>query len=200
MSPSSAGLRIALLHHAYRGAAGDAGTHQARELALALAAAGHEVELIAAGPPGGRAVEDGVTVLRGRTLPDAPLRLRKIGDRPGRLPGSWLSLRAGAYCLAHAFTPQDALAALLWSRSARRPVVFTCSEPLRRDTIADRRLRLALLRCAVERTDAVIAPDRETAQSLRRWLAVEARLVAPGSAEGHLALYAELARGAQGPR
>jgi len=199
VSPSSAGLRIALLHHAY-GAEDDAATGQARKLALALALAGHQVELIAAGPPRGRAVEDGVTVVRPRTLPDAPLRLRKIGDRPGRLPGSWLSLRAGAYCLAHAFTPQDALAALLWSRSARRPVVFTCSEPLRRDTLADRRLRLAMLRCAGERTDAVVAPDAATAESLRRWLAVEARLVAPGSAEGHLELYAELARGAQGPR
>jgi hypothetical protein len=174
----SAPLRIALLDHAHRGPPEPAG-----ELALALTAAGHEAEVIAP-----------------RSLPDAPLRLRKIGERPGRLPGSYLALRAGGYDLAHAFTAQDAWAAVRWSRSAGRPCVFTCVEPLRRGNVAHRRLRLAMLRRAVEASHAVIAPDEEVGASLRRWMAVEPRIVEPGSAAGHLTLYEELLGGAQGAR
>jgi Glycosyltransferase Family 4 len=169
-------LRIALLDHDHRGP-----PQQAGELAVALTAAGHDAEVIAPW-----------------SLPDAPLRLRKIGERPGRLPLTYLALRRGGYDLAHAFTAQDAWAAVRWSRATGRPCVFTCVAPLRRATLADRRGRLALLRRAVEETDAVIAPDEEVAASLRRWMAVEPRLVARGSAAAHLALYEELLGGAPG--
>jgi hypothetical protein len=180
-------LRVALLDHGYRGR-----PHPAGELALTLRGAGHYAEVVTAGTGGGRAAEDGVIVVRRRPLPDAPLRLRKIGERPGRLAGAWLALRSGDYDLAHAFTAQDAAAAVHWARRAGRPALFTCCEPLRRATLAHRRLRLATLRLAVEQTDAVIAPDAEVAASLRRWMAVEARVVEPGSAERHVALYEEL--------
>jgi hypothetical protein len=171
-------VRVALLDHSHGVAS------PARGLARALGDAGHEAAVIAP-----------------RSLPDAPLRLRKIGERPGRLPGTYLALCAGGWDLAHAFTAQDAWAAVRWSRVTGRPSVFSCAEPLRRATLADRRLRLALLRRAVEQTDAVIAPDPEVAASLRRWMAVEARLIEPGSAGGHLALYEELvARAPAGAR
>jgi hypothetical protein len=167
-------VRIALLQHDH-GSSGPATAH-VRELALALGAAGEDVEVIA--PTW--------------ELPDAPLRLRKIGDRPGRLPATWLALARGGYDVAHAFTPQDAAAAVLWARHSGHPAVSSVSEPLRRASLSDRRLRLALLRVALERPAAVVAPDASVADSLRRWMAVEPRVIAPGSAEGHLALYAEL--------
>jgi Glycosyltransferase Family 4 len=169
-------VRIALLDHGRRGPAG--------ELDRALAAAGHDSRLI--GP---------------RSLPDAPLRLRKVGDRPGRMPGAYVALRGGRWDVAHAFTAQDAAVAACWSRTSGRPAVFTCTEPLRRATLADRRLRLALLRRAVEGSAAVVAPDPDVAASLRRWMAVEARVIEHGSAAEYLALYRELlAHAAAGAR
>jgi hypothetical protein len=177
-------VRVALLDHSYGTAS------LARPLALALTAAGHDAEVLTAGPRSARAVDDGVTVVRRRPLPDAPLRLRKIGDRPGRMPGALAALVCGRYDLAHAFTPQDAAVAVLWPV----PAVFTCPEPLNRAVLADRRRRLALWRRAVEDTGAVVAPDPDVAASLRRWLAVEPRSIEPASGKGHLALYRELLR------
>lgn len=177
-------MRVALLDHSYGAAS------LARPLALALTAAGHQAEVLTAGPRSGRAVEDGVTVVRVRPLPDSPLRLRKIGDRPGRMPAALAALARGRYDVAHAFTPQDAAVAT----RCPGPAVFTCPEALTRAVLADRRRRLALWRRAVEGTGAVVAPDPDVAASLRRWLAVQARPIEPGSAEGHLALYRELLR------
>jgi hypothetical protein len=132
--------------------------------------------------------------IRPAELPDALLRLRKIGDAPGRMPGTLLALLQGDYELAHAFTAQDAVVAIAWSRLTGRPVVYTQSEPLTRANIADRRLRLAMLRRATEGADALVAPDERTAESLRRWMAAEARVLAPGARAEHLDLYASLHR------
>ena len=165
-------LRVALLQH-------DAGSENgpARRLASALTRAGADAELIAA-----------------RGLPDAPLRLRKIGDRPGRMPGALAALARARFDLAHAFTAQDAVAALPWGRLSGRPVLFSPVAPLRRGDLADRRLRLALLRLAVERSTAIVAPDGEVAESVRRWLAAEPVVLAPDDGAGHLDLYARLLR------
>jgi hypothetical protein len=166
-------MRVALLDHA-----AEMGGGPARELALALTAAGHDATVL--GPE-----------RRGSPL-DTPLRLRKIGDRPARIPGTLVSLLRGSCDLAHAFTAQDAVAAVAWSRLTGRPAVFTVSEPLHRGVLADRRLRLTQLRLAVERSAAVLAPDSEVAASVRRWMCVSARVVSPGSAEAHLAVYQRL--------
>ena len=173
----SAPLRIALLDHDHGGPGDPAGA-----LALALTAAGHRAEVIAPRP-----------------LPDAALRLRKIGERPGRMPMTYLALRSGGYDLAHAFTPQDAWVAVRWSRATGRPAAFTCVEPLTRANVANRRLRHALLRRALEDSATVIAPDEEVAASVRRWMAVEPLVVGAGSAGAHLALYEELLLGASRP-
>ena len=162
-------LRIAVLEHDDRGASGP--------LAAALREEGAHADQVRPG-----------------RVPDAPLRLRKIGDAPGRVPGTLMALAAGAYDVAHAFTAQDAAAALAWARVSGRPVVYTQREPLTRANVADRRLRLALLRVALERSDAVVVADKPIAASLRRWMAVQPRVLAPGSGPEHLALYAELRR------
>ena len=162
-------LRIAVLEHDDRGASG--------RLAAALREQGAHADPIRPG-----------------RLPDAPLRLRKIGEAPGRVPGTLVALATGAYDVAHAFTAQDAAAALAWARFSRSPVVYTQREPLTRANVADRRLRLALLRLALERSTAVVAPDEEVAGSLRRWMAVEPHVLSLDSGAEHLALYTELRR------
>jgi hypothetical protein len=162
-------LRIALLEHDQRG-----GT---RALAAALEDQAADVEAI-----------------RPSGFPDALLRLRKIGDRPGRMPGALAALARGGYDVAHAFTAQDAAVAVVWSRLTGRPAVFSVREPLTRANVADRRLRLAVLRLALERSAAVVAADEAAAASLRRWMAIEPRVLSPGSGAEHLALYDELRR------
>jgi Glycosyltransferase Family 4 len=132
--------------------------------------------------------------VRGIELPDLPLRLRKIGDAPGRVPGAFLMLLRGGYDVAHAFTAQDAAVAIAWSRISGAPVVYTQREPLSRANVSDRRLRLATLRLAVERSDAVLAPDGATAESLRRWMAVEPRVIPRAADAEHVELYSELLR------
>ena len=160
---------IALLEHDRSG--------MARDLRASLQEQGLQVELV-----------------EPLEVPDAPLRLRKIGDAPGRMPGTLAGLLRGDFEVAHAFTAQDAVVALAWSRFTGRPVVYTQREPLTRANVADRRLRLAMLRLAVNRSAAVVAPDGATADSLRRWMAVEPRVISPDAAADHLELYAELYR------
>ena len=162
-------LRIAVLEHD----GGDAGGR----LAAALREAGAHAHQV-----------------RPARLPDAPLRLRKIGEAPGRVPGTLIALATGAYDVVHAFTAQDAAAALAWARLNGRPVVYTQREPLTRTNVANRRLRLAALRLALERSAAVVAVDEHTAASLRRWMAVEPRVLALDAGAEHLALYEELRR------
>ncbi|MEA2420620.1 MAG: hypothetical protein QOE60_2826 [Thermoleophilaceae bacterium] len=121
-------------------------------------------------------------------LLDAALRVRKLGDGLGSAAAAALALRRGRFDVAHAFTPEGALAAT-WANGRASALTFT--EPLRRERLADRRLRLATLERAVARSGAVLAADDEVRGSLERWLGVEARVL---DAEGHAALYAELLR------
>jgi hypothetical protein len=142
----------------------------AQELAGAVAGA----EIVA--PRAGR-LFDALLQRRGFVVPLAHVPLTAAG------------LIAGRYDIAHAFSPQDALAALLWRRG---PVVFTCTEVLDRDRLADRRLRLTALSRAVEESDVVIASSEESAAALSRWLAVEALVIAPDDAVAHERLYGNL--------
>jgi hypothetical protein len=160
-------VRVALLCGDRRGHAA------ADELGRALRAAGHEALLL--DRDGGAA--------------EALLRRRGFTDALTALPLGAAALARGGFDVAHAFSPPDAAAALLRRRA---PVVFTCVETLGRDRLADRRLRLALLRRAVEESDALVAPGEPAAAALARWLAVDARVLAPDDAEGHLHLYRDL--------
>jgi hypothetical protein len=161
--------RIAVLEHDSAGAG--------EQLAVALAAAGAEVEQ--------------VLPIR---VPDLPLRLRKIGDAPGAVPGTLLALVRGGFDVAHAFTAQDAAVALTWSRLSGGMAVYTQRETLTRANVAHRRLRLATLQAAVERSHSVVAPDAGVAASLRRWMAVDPLVIGASDAVAHLDLYAQLHR------
>ena len=58
--------------------------------------------------------------------------------------------------------------------------------------MADRRLRLALLRRAVEQAGAVLASGPEQQAALAHWLAVDAEVLAPADAAAHERLYETL--------
>lgn len=120
--------------------------------------------------------------------------LRRRGFTSGTTAIPWMlrRLHGGGFDLAHALSAPAAHAARLWGRRTRRPVVYTCSEVLDRGTVADRRLRLTLLAGAVEGSDAVTATSEEARAALRRWMAVDARVMAPGDGSGYDELYREL--------
>src|SRR3954451_6841679 len=120
---------------------------------------------------------------------DALLRRRGFTQPLAHVPFTVAALIAGRYEAAHAFTPSDAVAALEWRRRGGGPVVFTCRDTLSRANVADRRLRLSFLRCATEEPDAVLAATPEVAASMRRWLAIEAPVLAEPELER---LYGEL--------
>lgn len=176
---SGRALRIALLAH--RREAGAGPPEPVARLHAALRDAGHEAVLVEA--PG---------------LPEELLRRRGFTGPLTPVPGTVLLLRRGRFDVAHAFTPPDALAARLWRRRSRGIVAFTVLEELRREHLADERLRLGLLAGAVERSDVVVAPDARTRASVRRWMAAEAEVGTPADAAGHERLYrAALGRRAQ---
>lgn len=177
----SSPLRVALLTRA--------AAPEAVALAEALARAGQLPSLIAP-EPGAAGAGIGTRPLQ--NLAGRLLRSRGIGDGLDRLPHDLLELTRARFDLAHAFSPMDALAALAWSRRSRSPVVLTFTEPLRRETIANRRLKLATLERAVNGADAVVAATDEVQRSLRRLLALDAPVVPAFDTGGYLSLYREL--------
>ncbi|HEX8067720.1 MAG TPA: glycosyltransferase [Thermoleophilaceae bacterium] len=176
-------MRVALLDHAHP-------TPPVRELAVALAAAGCEPAIVTVRRGLTRRTDDGgVPLVAVGRLPEAPLRLRGFERPLTHLPLSLAELVRGGYDAVHAFRPADAAAALAWRRVTGGPVVFSPAEPPGRDTVSNRRLRLRLLAAAVERSDAVTAPDEAVRAATLRWLAVEAPVL---DAAGHVLLYDEL--------
>lgn len=149
-------------------------------LASGLRRLGHEVVVIgrdhASPDPTKRRVE-AVLGARGFTGPLLPV------------PSSVVRLLAGGFDVAHAFSPPDSLAALCWRRMRGGPAVLTWGEPVSREHLSDRRLRLALVSRATERSDLVIAPSEEVRFGLERWLMIEPVVVAPLDAGAHEALY-----------
>src|SRR5205823_5490153 len=160
-------MRVALLNHA--------GWPEVPELAEGLTGAGHPVRVLSS-PPGRL---------------DALLRRRGFTGPLGHLPFTAAALAGGGFDIAHAFSPPDAVAALAWRRFAGRPVVFTCTEVLSRETVAHARLRLQMLERAVAGADAVLAAGDDAALAMRRWLAIEAPAL---DASEHARLYGELLR------
>jgi hypothetical protein len=164
-------MRIALLHH------GSAGGRHARELAEALRSAGHDPHVLSARPAGPA---------------EALLRRRGFAGSLTAVPSGVVALFRGRFDVAHAFSASDALTALTWRRLVGRPAVFTCTEPLDRDRLADRRLTLWLLQRAVDDTDALVAATEESRAALARWLALDVPVIESRDAAGYERLYREL--------
>lgn len=171
-------LHIALVHHDPAPAV--------HELAAALEAAGHRAVVVRAGHGRGRARAGEIRVPR---LPERPLHRRGFEGPLTHVPAAALALHRGGFDVVHAFSPADAAAALLWRRLGGAPVVFSPAEALDRERASNRRLRLELVARALERSDAVAVLDPVSAADLRRWFAVDAPVIVPADAPGHLALY-----------
>lgn len=192
MSAPADRLKIALVHHGYGAAAGP-GERVVRDLALALQSAGHQPHVLAAHrAPTCRTAQHGFPVLFNRRVSERVLQIRGFDGPLTHIPLVVRALLSGRFDVVQAFTPPDALAALLWRDLTGRPVVFTCTEILGRDRVADRRLRLWLLSRAVDHSDAVTVPSQEAAAAAARWLAIQPRLLEPSDAAGHERLYREL--------
>jgi Glycosyltransferase Family 4 len=146
-------------------------------LAAALRGAGHAVTVVAS---------------PSLAAPEALLLRRGFTESLTCVPFAARALGRGDFDVAHAFTPPGVLGALLWRRFGGGAVVFTCAETLARARLADRRLRLRTLAAAVERSDAVVAPDEASRTALLRWMAVDAPVLGSGDAGAHVRLYREL--------
>jgi hypothetical protein len=166
-------LRVALLGHG--------GGTPVADLAGPLRAAGHEVTVVDAASRATRAA-DALLARRGFAVPLA------------HVPLAARTLAAGAYDVAHAFTPADAAAALLWRRRSGRPVVFTATEPHDRADLADSRLRLRLWEAATMDVGAVTAATEASRAALWRWFALEVPVIEPSDAAAHERLYRSLLR------
>jgi len=162
-------LRVALVHHGQ-------GVSHAHDLAASVRELGHEAHVI-----GGRP-----------TALDALLGWRGFTTPLAHVPATLRELARGGYDIAHAFSPQDAYAALLWRRRSGRPVVFSCTEPIQRERLADGRLRLRFLRTALQESDAVIVHDEEARAAAWRWLALELPVIEPSDGAEHERLYRRL--------
>lgn len=179
-------MRIALVHHSYGTEWAGAAGPLVAELARSLREAGHEPAILGsrAGPTR-RETDDGVALIRLGRLPEWPLRARGFDGPLTHVPELLRELAGGGYDVAHAFSPQDAAAAAY----GPAPVVFTPSEPPRREALAERRLRLRAWEAAIRPPNVVVVPSEGHRQAVRRWLALEPELAAPHDAAAHLRIY-----------
>jgi len=166
-------VRVALLND------DAAAAGHAPALAEVLRGAGHDVRVIEA---------------RRVRAAEVLLDRRGFAGSLTALPSGVATLLRGGFDVAHAFSPADVLTALAWRRLAGRPVVavFTCTEVLDRDRLADRRLRLWLLQRAVQDSDALIAATEESRAALVRWLALDPPVIELDNEAGYAGLYREL--------
>jgi glycosyltransferase involved in cell wall biosynthesis len=96
------------------------------------------------------------------------------------VPLSYAALRLGAYDLAHAVYPPDALAAARWRRRTGRPAVLSYMGIPDRVGLRQYRRRLDILLRAIEGCDAVVALSSHAAEAFRYWLGYEAPTIPPG--------------------
>jgi glycosyltransferase involved in cell wall biosynthesis len=124
-----------------------------------------------------RSVEDGVDVLRVPRLPEGRLDRRGFEQHLGHVPAAALALLAARPRddLVHALHPASALAA-----PPGTPLVLGLMGLPDRVALVSRRKRLDVLLRALDRAGAVVVLSEAARTALRRWLAVDARVIAPG--------------------
>ncbi len=173
--------RVALLSPCYWPEVRRGSERFARELADGLLARGHRPRLITSHPGWPqRALEDGLPVTRVWRPPAGRLRRRMYEDHLTHVPFSYAALRAGDDDVAHALYATDALAAGRWGRRTGRPVVFSLMGIPHRRALADRRGRMEIMQRAIAEASALVVLTEAAAAACRRWLASDARVIAPG--------------------
>jgi len=189
-------LRVALLLHSYGSRTESLAARDAWQLARALRDAGHHPHIVCSHVGSfEKTADEHIPLLRVPRLPEGALHRRGFTGPLTGAPGASAALLGARVDVAHAFSVPDALSARLWRRLTGRPALLTCTKPVTREGVADRRLRLSLLGHAVEQSDAVIAPTEPVRAALFRWLAVDAELIDPADARTHVQLYRGLLGG-----
>jgi glycosyltransferase involved in cell wall biosynthesis len=176
-----AGIDVALLNPCYWPEVRRGSERFIRDLASGLIEDGHRPHLITShkGPPS-RTNEDGLEVIRVPRPPEGLLRDRMFESYLTHVPLSYAALRLRGGDLAHAMFATDACAAARWTERTGRPSVFSYMGIPERWWLTGRRLRLKTTLRAVRDCSAVVALSRTAAESFRRNLGVEARVISPG--------------------
>jgi glycosyltransferase involved in cell wall biosynthesis len=152
-----------------------------RELADELLPRGHHATLITSHPGWPRrSTEDGLDIVRHwRPPPERWLRRHGFLEYLTHIPLSYASLRKGDYDVVQALDATDGLVAARWSRDTGRPSILAYVGIADRDGLTDRRLRLEVTQAAARGSSVVTVLSRAAAESFRRWLNVDARVIAP---------------------
>lgn len=174
-------MRVALLSPCYWPEVRRGTERFVRDLADGLIERGHHPTLITShrGPPG-RAVEEGLEVLRLTRPPQG--RLLRRGYEPYRthVPLSYAALRAGSYDVAHAVYAPDAMAAARWRRTTGRPAILSYMGIPDRQGVRQFRRRREVLLTALRGCDVTVALSRHAADAFSYWLGADARVIPPG--------------------
>jgi phosphatidylinositol alpha-mannosyltransferase len=174
-------MNVALLNPCYWPEVRRGSERFVRELADGLLARGHQPTLITSHPGlWRRSVEDGLEVIRVPRPPQGPLIRGGFDAYLTHVPFSYAALRAGAYDIAHALYPADAIAAARWSRRTGRPAVLSYMGIPNRGWLEAHRLRLRITSRAVRSCAATVVLSRHAAKALAFSLGAEARIIAPG--------------------
>ena len=173
-------LRVALLLHTLGAREFEDTERAVRAIADGLRVRGHRPTIISShlGPRERRA--DAIVV---RRLPERLLRARGFTGPLTHGGGAVGELLRGRFDVVQVFTPEDMAPAVAWRRMTQGRLVFTSIEPMGREVLADRRLRMRLVSMAVEGGHPVTAGSTAAQTALERWLAVTAPVVAPGELE-----------------
>jgi glycosyltransferase involved in cell wall biosynthesis len=152
-----------------------------RDLADDLIGHGQHPTLITSHP--GRptsTVEDGLPIIRNWRPPQERLLRRHYEEYMTHVPLSYASLVRGNYDIAHAVYVTDALAAGRWGRRRGRPAILYYMGIPTHEGLTWRRRRLEITMRAVADCDATVVLSRVAADGFKRWLGVDARVIAPG--------------------
>lgn len=183
MSPgANESLRIALLAPCWWPEVYRQSQRLTRNLAKGLHSRGHRTRLITShrGRPS-RANEDGLPILRlWRPPPRRGLENQGFEQYVSHLPGSAAALRLGNDDVAHAMYPTDAVAAASWTRAVGKPSVLTYIGMPDHERLLARRLRLEITCRAMGAVSATVVLSEAAAETLWRWLGIEARVIHPG--------------------
>lgn len=179
-APWLSDLRIGLFHPTYWPEVRRGSERVVHDLAVSLAARGHEVSLITSHRGlATTALEEGVRVVRCRRPPEPP----GAGMYEFHLvnaPNVWRELRRGDFDLVHTFFPVDSWVAVRARRRGGPPVVATLhGVPTRRYLVARRR-RLQMLREVADGADRCTVLSEAAARPFAAYLLRTPLVLPPG--------------------
>ncbi len=149
------------------------------ELSQGLLARGHQPTVITSHPGRPRrGDEDGVRVIRLPRPPGARY-LDRYEQHLTHVPLSYAALRRGAYDVAHAWFPTDALAAARWARATGGVAICSYMGVPDERGLAWPRKHLAITRRVLRDCDAVLALSHHAADEFARRLGRDVRVVPP---------------------